>query len=157
MFQMQGAIHQFTSLSLHNQPFLTTPLIPPSHPSLLPPPLPQPPQPPPNLHTHTHPRIHLLNPIPPPLLGLRAQTQRRKPQIAMIQIRPLVAGEFAETAHDRVLREAEEVGAQRGGVVEGFRLILREEREGGPGPEGVAGVGGLGGAAGHSGGVRGGV
>jgi hypothetical protein len=74
--------------------------------------LPNPLQPSPNLPRNTHPRIHTLNPIPLPLLRSRSQTQRHKPQIAMIQIRPLVAGEFAETAHHRMLRQLQQVRAQ---------------------------------------------
>lgn len=62
----------------------------------------------------------------------------------MVQVRPLVAREFAETAHDRMLGESEQVVAQsgRGGQVESG-----EELQGGTGPKGVAGVGGFAGAA----------
>ena len=70
----------------------------------------------------------------------------------MVQIRPFVAGEFAETAHDRVLRQGEKVVAERR---VGGEVGRREEGEGGAGPEGVAGVGGFGGAAAYAG-VRGG-
>lgn len=84
-------------------------------PSLLLKPLPNTPlQSPPNIPRNTHPRIQPLHPIPLPLLLRRHQTQRREAKIAVVQIRPLVAGELAETAHDRVLRQREEVVAQRG-------------------------------------------
>lgn len=66
----------------------------------------------------------------------------------MVQVRPLIARELAEAAHDRVLCEGEEVVAQGRGAGE---VRGGEEREGGAGPEGVAGVGGLAGPSAHAG------
>lgn len=65
----------------------------------------------------------------------------------MVQIRPLVAREFAETAHDRVLCQGEQVVAQSrgGGEVRGG-----EEGEGGAGPKGIARVGGFARASAHA-------
>jgi len=98
---------------------------------------------------HTHPCIQLFHAILVSFLFRRSQTESCQSQVAVIEVCPFITREFAETAHDGVLSQCEEIGTQGCRVVKSVVTALSKELQGRAGPESVTSVGWLARATAH--------
>jgi len=58
---------------------------------------------------YTHPSVQLFHTVLLSFLFRRSQTESCQSQVAVVEVSPLVARELAETAHDRMLSQRQEI------------------------------------------------